>query len=312
MKKNSRLKIAAIAALATLALTGCSQSAAPNEMVVHYGGGPIEAKKFKGCIEPSDKELSKPGDSYYSYPASQSFYDFRGGKGADSKPIEVVSSDNQTLTIPGQVTFELNTNCKVLTAFHDNIGKPRQAYMVEGDNGDLTYSKGWSKVLNTYIGVPLDGTLDRIAKKYTWRELYSDPTIKDEMNSAVNEQLKTLVNQQTDGDQEFFLNYNSLILQPLLTKELQQTVRDAETSVAQAQAQEAKAVADANAARAAADAQVAQKNAEASVAEAEARAQAATIAPYGSVENYNNYLAIQKGLNPFQPTYGGSTIVDAK
>lgn len=309
MKRSQ--KLIALAAVGMLALTGCSASAASNEVIVHKGGGPIEAKKAKGCLQPEEKELSKPGDSYFSYPASQSVYDFQGGDGSDAEPITVISSDLQTLAIGGTITFDLNTACDVLQAFHDNIGARRAAYLVPGDNGVLTYSAGWTEVLNTYFNPALNATLDRIAKNYTWKELYSDTSIRLEMNEAAIRELPAEINKLTDGDQEFFQNYNATLLQPRASDGLVASLTEAEESVERARTAEAKAVADAKAAEAAANAQVTQKNAEALVAEAEARAKAATIAPFGSVEAYNNYLAIEKGLNPFQPTYGGGTIVDA-
>ena len=57
--------------------------------------------------------------------------------------------------------------------------------------------------------------------------------------------------------------------------------------------------------------QVAQKQAELQVAEIDAAVKASEILPFGSVENYTNGPASQSNLHPFQPTYGGSTIVDA-
>ena len=30
--------------------------------------------------------------------------------------------------------------------------------------------------------------------------------------------------------------------------------------------------------------------------------------PFGSAKEYNNWLAIQNGQNPYQPTYGGSVV----
>lgn len=311
MKRNKKVLAAGLALVGAVILTGCTTATASDEVAVHYGGGPFEAKKAKGCISSSERETSKPGDSYYYYPANQRTYDFTGDADSDAAPIQVVSKDNQPLSIPGQINFDMITDCKTLTAFHDNIGKRYQAYMDDGKGGHVQ-SDGWKKVLNLYIGRAADATLDRVAKQYTWRELYSDPAIKDELNAAVNETIARLVDQQTDGDQTFFSNYSALLKQPEPAPELVDALKAEETGRAQAAAVEAKAIADANAAQAAAEAQVAQKNAEALVAEAQARIDSAKIAPFGSVEAYNNYQAIQKGLNPFQPTYGGSPIVAPK
>jgi regulator of protease activity HflC (stomatin/prohibitin superfamily) len=297
----------ALLATGALTLAACSMpNTTSTETAVHFGGGPIEAHTAKGCVKPSTREINSVGDKYYYYPMSQSTYDFTGKQDSDAKPITVVSSDNQTLSVPGSISFDLNTNCKVLTEFHNAFGDRYHAYLDDDGEGNLTYSDGWRRMMGLYIGRAADSTLDRVAKKYTWRDLYSNPQIKDEMNQEVNKTIATLVGQQMRGDDEFFENFSALIQQPQPGTDLVKAVQDEETGRAQAAAAEAKAVADANAAKAAADAQVAQKQAEVYVAQKEAERQAAEIAPYGSAQAYNDAKAIEKGLNPYQPTYGGS------
>lgn len=301
---KSTVKYAALGAAAVLGLAGCSiPTTASDEIAVHKGGGPFESKASKGCVAPETREVNSAFDEYFYYPVNQRVFDFTGKDGADASPISVVSSDNQILTVPGSINFSLNTDCEILTAFHDNIGRRYSAYMVEADGG-YTTGEGWARMMNLYVGRAADATLDRIAKTYTWRELYSDPDIKDEMNSAVNETIARLVNQQTDGEQEFFTEFSALIQQPQPDEELVAALKQEETARANAAATEAKATADAAAAVAAAEAQVAQKEAELRVKQIEAQIQREVIAAYGSVENYNNAKAIEKGLNPFQPTYG--------
>lgn len=301
MKPKSVAILVAGAAALSLSLAGCTVSAASDEVLVHKGGGIIEEPKEKGCVMAATRELEKPGDSYFIYPQGQRVYDFTGTKDvADGSPISVVSKDGQTLTIPGTLTFTLTSDCSALHAFHDSIGNKDRAYFESGE----TSSPGWVQLLNRYMRPALDSTLDRVAKNYTWKELYSDPSIKDKLNKEVNDSVRTLINQQLEGDHEFFVGFSALIQQPVADPELVASVKANEVSVAQANAAKTKAEADAAAAQAAAKAQVAQKQAELTVKQLEAQIQAATIAPWKSPEAYNNYLAIQKGLNPFQPTYG--------
>lgn len=303
MKRKMMLVAAALGAGAML-MTGCSiPTTASDEIAVHKANGPLEGKQSKGCVSPDQREINSAFDNYFYYPLNQRVFDFTGKKLADAEPITVVSSDNQILIVPGSVNFALNTDCNVLTAFHDNIGRRYQAYMVEGDKGYET-GDGWARMMNLYIGRAADATLDRVAKQYTWRELYSDPKIKDEMNQTVNETIARLVNQQTDGDQEFFTEFSALIQQPIPDQELVAALKSEETARANASATQAKAVADAAAAEAAAQSQVAQKEAELKVKQIEAEIQRQVISAYGSVENYNNAKAIEQGLNPFQPSYG--------
>lgn len=293
-------------------------SSPADEVAVHKGGGVIEAPNSKGCVPANSRELRRPGDSYYWYPASQRTYNFTGGEGADSGPFSVVSKDFQTLEVPGSVEFTLNVDCEVLTRFHDAIGNRYAAYFTSDQAWDDTPA-GWQTMLDLYFAPALDATLDRVAKKYTWKELYADPTIKDEMNTTVNQQLAALIQQKMPGDDEFFQGFSALIQQPRPADNLVQALSDEEAAKAQAAAQrakavadaettQAKAVADAEAAKAAAEAQAAVKQAEAKIARLEAEIKEAEMRPFGGPEEYNNYLAIERGLNPYQPTYGGSVV----
>lgn len=305
--KNRLFAAIGLGLVAVFGVTGCSMpSTAADEIAVHRGGGPIEDQGPKGCVEPATKEVNSVGDNYYYYPANQSTYDFTGGQNSDSGPFSVVTKDNQTFQIPGSVKFTLNTKCEVLEKFHDNIGKRYEAY--NSDSG-LPRSDGWRKMLSLYIAPAVDGTLDRIAKNYTWRELRNDPSIKDEMNDAVNSTVARLVQQQTPGNDEFFKDFSALIQQPIAPKALTDAVELEESSKATAAATEVKAKADAVAAENAAKAQVATKTAELKVAQLESKIQEARIAAYGGVREYNNAQAIEKGLNPYQPVYifGGVT-----
>lgn len=293
-------------------------SSPADEVAVHKGGGVIEAPNSKGCVESNSREIRRPGDTYYWYPASQRTYNFTGAEGSDHDAFGVVSKDYQSLDVPGSVEFTLNVDCAVLTRFHDSIGNRYAAYYTSSDEWDDT-PRGWQTMLDLYFAPALDATLDRVAKKYTWKELYADPTIKDEMNKAVNEQLATLIQQKMPGEDEFFKGFSALIQQPQPAETLVQALGDEESAkaqaaaaqakaVADAQTQQAKAIAEAEAAKQAAQAQVAVKEAEARIARLEADIRAQEIKPFGSVKEYNNWLAIQKGLNPYQPTYGGSVL----
>lgn len=296
-----------LALAVVLSLAACSTSAASDEIYVHKGNGIFENKGDKGCVNPADREISGAMDDYFAYPANQRTYAFTGAKGDDGSPFEVVSRDGQPMTIPGTISFSLNTDCAVLQKFHDKIGNRYSAYM---DGGET--SEGWVKMLNLYFRPAIDATLDRVAKQYDWRQLYSDPAIKDEINKQVNAQVEALVNQQFEGDERFFQRYSALIQQPKADGKLVEALKAAETAKAQAAATEAKAKADAAAAQAGAEAQVAQKRAELKVAQIEAQIRLAEIRSYGGADAWAKSRAVDKGINPWQPNYGGGTIVDPK
>jgi regulator of protease activity HflC (stomatin/prohibitin superfamily) len=298
-----------LAALALLVLTGCSAPATnSDEVFVHKGQGITEGKENKGCVDPATRQIfwgTGMGDEFFAYPSSQRVFDFRGTPDSDRGPFEVVSKDGQTLQIPGTMSFLLNIDCDTLHKFHDRIGNRDHAYMEDNQTGD-----GWKKVLNLYMAPPLDASLDRLAKQYTWNELRSDPSIKDKINAEVNSTIARLIDQQMEGTEQFFTAYSTLITQPIAPESLVAAVRQQEESKAQAAATEAKAEADAAAAEAAAISQVAQKEAELKVARLQAQILAAEIAAHGGPALYNEWLIANKGLNPRQPTYGGNTLVN--
>lgn len=292
---------------AALVLTGCSApSTQADETFVHKGSGISEGHEDKGCVPAATREINwgtGMGDEYYAYPANQRVFDFRGVEGSDRGPFEVVSKDGQTLTIPGTMSFLLNTDCETLQKFHDRIGNRYQAYMEDNQTG-----AGWTKVLNLYFAPALDASLDRLAKQYTWNELRSDPTIKDTINVKVNETVEALVNQQLEGDEKFFQGYSALVTQPIAPEALVASVRSSEEAIAAAKATQAKAEADASAAGAAATAQIKQKEAELKVAQIEAQILAAQIRSYGGAEAWAKAKAVDKGINPWQPSYGNSLV----
>lgn len=306
-----KIVIIATAALLAGGLTGCSTvSTAPDEVALHYGNGFLDQKVLKACVDPSTRQnFNSFADDYFFYPANQRTFDFTGGGNSDRDPFTVVSKDNQQLTVPGSVEFKLNVDCDTLDAFHRKVGARNFAYNT--DSGQPT-NEGWAKILDLYLGRAVDATLDRVAKQYTWKELYSDPSIKDEMNEQVNKTLADIVNRQFDGDEEFFTGFSSLVQQPQADSELVAALQQEEASRAQAAATEAKAVADANAAKAAAESQVAQKEAELKVVALDAEIAKAKIEPWGDARAYSDFLAIEKGLNPYQPVYIVGGTVEAK
>ncbi len=301
MKPRTLIALAAVAVLLPLgAITSCtSASTAADEIALHYEGGPLSSKRFKECVAPSARQYDGPGDQHFYYPANQRVFDFTGKEGSDAVPITVVSRDNVELSVPGSINFSLNTECEVLRRFHERIGNRYQAYMDDGKGGRLQ-SAGWVRMLNLYIGRAADTTMDRIAQQYTWRELYNNPAVKEKMEQEVNEQIADLVQRQTDGDDVFFQNFASLIQKPEPPDELKAAITQEQTKVAQA-----------NAARAEADAKRAQVAAEVAVAEQEARKVATRVRALGGTEAYLKERLIDRGGNPYQPTYGGGTLVPA-
>lgn len=281
--------IIAMAAVALMA-TGCSSvSTGPDQVALKYESGQFASKKFIDCIPVSTREREwDPSLDYFLYPANQRVFDFTGREGADAGVITVATKDSIQMAVPGLVRFTLNTDCEALREFHEKIGNREAAYFEEADKP----SDGWRRVLEQFIGRQIDATLDREALAYNWREIYTDPAAKARLDKAVAENLQELVNANTEGDTQFFNILSVQLQKPEPPQELLQALASEQTSIAQANAAKSKAEAD-----------VATARAQIELEKANAAKRQAEIAGYGSVEEYNRAKAIEKGINPYQPTY---------
>lgn len=286
--KKLFLVIAAV--LAIPVLSGCSTvSTDANQIALHYNAGPMSSSKFDSCVPASKREFNGPFDQYFFYPTDQRFVDATGAENSDFGAVTVVSKDNVEMQIPVTVNFFLKTDCETLRKFHESVGKRFAAYNTQASD---TMSPGWKEMLRVIIYQPMDTTLDRIAQGYKWRDLYNDPGAKSAIEKAVNENIASLVERQTNN-QEFFSGWSALVQKPTpKNNDLAAAIAAEQNNVASAQAAEAKARAD----RAAAEAQIA-------VARAEAAKKQAEIKGYGGFENYNRAKCVEAGCNPYQPTY---------
>jgi hypothetical protein len=287
-KRNRNAAAVAMAAGFMLIGTGCgthSVSTAPDQVALQYKGG-LSSKSFGSYIPPSTKKWFWPGSQEFSYPNNQRSYDATGGPGSESGPITGTSSDLAEMAVPVSVTFRLKTDEKSLRAFHENIGLHLKAYMEDDET-----TAGWRNMLAFYVGQPLKVSLDREVQGAKWRDLYSKPSARTALQNLLDKELPDVVKQKMQGD--YFTDFQVTVQQPTpVNPDLKNAVAAQQAAVAQADSQTAQARAQ----QAAAQAQVA-------VAQAQARKQAAAIKGYGGLDGYLRDEAIQKGLNPFQPTY---------
>ena len=272
-------------------------STGPDQVSLHYKGGAFTSKRFSDCIAPSNRVFDGPGDGHFAYPASQSNFVFDAGDG-DGGPITFVTKDGIEMTVEGVANFVLNTDCSTqeiggttypggpLQRFHELIGNRYAAYMTdEGFRSD-----GWRQMLAIYIARPLDTAIDRAGQAYTYAELYTDPAKKALWEQSVLDQLPGLVDRQTDGETQFFLNFAITLQKP----EPPQSIKD---ELVKQQA----AVAAAKAAQAEAEAREAAAIAQVEVEKAEAKKIQARIDVLG-IQGYLQQYAIDNGQNPFQPS----------
>lgn len=282
--------------LVPLVLAGCATvSTQPDTVALHYKGGPISSTTFDACVGTGSRDYAGPGDHYYIYPASQRYYEFDSGKGdqADSGSITFVTADGIEMAVTGVVNFTLNTDCDTLRAFHEKIGNRTSSYFTDGANAP----DGWKNMLDVYIGQALNTAVDRAGQAYPYASLYNDTATKTKWEQEVNTLLPELVNRQTDGEEEFFQNFSITLQKP-----------EPPAEVKAALVQQQAAVAKQNAAKAEADAAAIAAQAQIEVEKAEAEKARVWVGVIGA-DGYLKQQAIEKGLNPWQPT--GTPLVNS-
>lgn len=283
---NKRVLVALLVAPLVL-LTGCGVATQSSVTKIQVGAGPFDDPVVKKCIKPGVKDNTPTNDDYYAYPVSDRDLDATGQSGADFDAITAVSKDNAEMAIPVIIRFNMVTDCESLTDFFKSYGQRYGAYL--DDDGKAT--DGYMLMLRKLMYDPADALLDDVSKNYNWRDLYNNAAAQTELQDTLSKNIEAIVDANARG--HFFENFTVLVKKPTPTNaELAKNIASEQAAVSGAQSAEAKA-----------RAQKAQAEAETALAKAEAEKKEAEIRGYGGFENYNKAKAVEKGLNPYQPTY---------
>lgn len=306
MKKKIVLLLAGVvAALSLSACTGDNLSD-PSMRTLRYEGGDFNASKFKECVDEGEKLASN--DKFYPYPATQreAVWDSanygKGSKSADYKTMALTSKDGTPVYAKVKISFFLNTDCEPVTvgkkkykggtlqAFHELIGKTRKAYF----NEDGTYEDGWLWAMTNYIGNPAQDSLVATAKRYNADDLWLKEDVKTALEDTLRAQLPNLVNKGMETDLQFYKDFSVTVYTLTPDEAYRALYKERNSANVKAQTAEANKVA-----------RIAEAEANAAVARAEAQAKRAEISGYGGVDGYLKHEAVEKGLNPWQPSVSG-------
>ena len=297
-----------LASVSCVALTGCIGPTPEQQTVsLQYEGGRFvrTAPDFSRCVIGGQRGDYDFGGTDFTYPANQRVVDFTGGTGSDRGPITIVSKDGIEMSVGGSLQYQLNTDCGgqggVIRQFHEELGR---RYAASFEQGPESIPSGWREIQRLYLETPLETAMDRAAQNYNWLDLYKNPGTKVAWENDVRRALPNEVNRSTPGEAEFYLSLEPRIGAPTPAGERGNAVKAAITAgeqrIAEAKAREAEAKANEAAARA----QIA-------VARAQAEARRQEIAGYGTARAYNEAKAIDRGINPYQPSYGGQPLPPA-
>lgn len=294
-----------LAAATVLSLSGCAYHAmGPAEQAVVQNGSffPGANHNLTECIGPSQTKNEAFND-VFKFPARQIAWNASNDPNSKPNrgPYVVVASAKAPaeMDVPVSVTFDLTQDCDKLKKFYAEFAAGYGGVL----NDDGTESDGWKSLVNHVIGQPLQDTLNGVAQKYTWQEIWNNEDVRAEFRQEIDKQLPAASKARTNGA-EYFSNFQVTVLKPTpVNKDLKDAIEAQQAAVQRAQAEQAKGVAEANADKAKADAEVAAAEAQTRAATQKALAQQAEINGYGSVDAYLRALCIKQNCNPFQPTY---------
>lgn len=210
-----------------LVATGCSTgSAGPDQAGLAYDYDVSGGSEFQNCYAPGEGSVDGPLDSHFIYPAGERTYEFTGAEGAESGPLTAVSSDNQQMTVTGFISFELNTDCKVLQEFHESIGNK---YGASSDGVEQ-----WPALLNLYLGQPLQRAINVAVGEYDWKAQGYDPSgeIRDSLEKKVAEVLPDYVSGAADSG-DFFQSFKVTLQKPVPPQQLVDQLRDQQVAAEQ-------------------------------------------------------------------------------
>jgi hypothetical protein len=299
------LKTIVLAAAAALSLSGCSYAAmGPAEQAVVQNGSffPGADKNLIECLKPSETK-NELNNTVFKFPARQIAWNASSDPNVKPNrgPYVVVASAKAPaeMDVPVSVTFDLTQDCEKLKKFYSEFAAGYSGTL----NDDGSESDGWKALVAHVIGQPLQDTLNGVAQKYTWQEIWNNEDVRAEFRQEIDKNLPAASKARTNGV-EYFSDFQVTVLKPTpVNAGLKQAIEEQQRLVQVAQATQAQGVAEAAATEAKANADVAAAEAQTRAAVQKALAQQAEINGYGSVDAYLHALAIKQGINPFQPTY---------
>lgn len=165
-------------------------------------------KKLVECHAPGTSGYGGMGNEIFEYPAGQRTWSFTESSSSEMKPVQVVTSDGQTLHIPGFIKFTLTGDCDKLYDFHKKVGVKYNAYE----------SGGWNNLGNDYLGVAITSALNDVAGEDGWLELYTDASVRAQVEAKLEETLGARIADSLGGD---WITVNGVSLsKPLASEEL--------------------------------------------------------------------------------------------
>jgi regulator of protease activity HflC (stomatin/prohibitin superfamily) len=178
---------------------GATYRAVPvDKIALHYTGGPVQGTHFVSVVSPgSHTKYYGQFEHMYLLPATQRTYIISANpKHGDLKEVDTVaapSKDNVLMNFEGVAYFKLNVARNVIRQFFEQI-------CLHDDCTDLSDGGGWDQMLAQYFRPQIETALRQEAGKYNYADMWHDPTIRSNIQSAVASVLKDDINTHVGGE----------------------------------------------------------------------------------------------------------------
>jgi hypothetical protein len=182
------LALAVAGAALLLGSAACTITPQPDEIVLHYKGGPFNGNKFDRVIDPGGQEGNMTvADSDVSLPTSLRTWNIAADDGADqTEPIVVPTSDGVLVHVWLQANFVLNSNYEDIDGYDG--GTVRKFWEEIGRRYGADSDDGWrSMMLVTVVPALEKATTDTVRSYAADPLVYNTAGIYSEVQEKIGD-----------------------------------------------------------------------------------------------------------------------------
>ncbi|HEV2927243.1 MAG TPA: hypothetical protein VGW74_01010, partial [Propionibacteriaceae bacterium] len=207
MTKTRRRNVLRAAALGTAGLmlavgvSACSITPQPDQITLHYKGGPINGNKFDRVIDPGGQEYNwTVADTDVVLPTSLRTWNIAADDGADqTEPIVVPTSDGVLVNVWMQANFVLNTNYEDIDGYKG--GTIRKFWEEIGRRYGADTEEGWDDMMLVTVVPALEKAATDTIRAYAADPLvYNTDGIYVEVQESIGDRFLENLKRLSGGD----------------------------------------------------------------------------------------------------------------
>lgn len=205
MTTRSRVTKSVLAGIALVGLVftsaGCTTTPQPDEIVLHYHGGPLEGNKFSHVVHPGSTAGNwNVADTRIFLPTSLRTWEIDSRERADqTTPIVAPAKDNVPVAVWLQVNILLNTNTEDQEGFEG--GTLREFWEKIGRRYDADTDNGWLDMMKVTVKPALTKAVTDTVRAYESDPLvYNTDGIYVDVQNTIGERFQAELNRLSGGD----------------------------------------------------------------------------------------------------------------